>query len=525
MIREPFPPAPPAPVRPPQEGPAPASNPQDPSPGRGEAISRWTPLRIGTLACLAALLLYARPILWPGLVDDDFQILEQSWTWDRTRDGLWVTQNEHAMPLGRLLTFGLVHLAGRQTALPVVCALVGPLALLLGMGLVYLFVRRELGHPLPGLTAMVLFGVTSIYHQTIYWFAASFAVLTLDTILLALLAVQRWRQTRRALYLDLAVVLCALAPGWFASGVLAGPLCCLYLLPLRRRAEAADGLGSRWSHWSLLPLLGTALFLAISLPRTAERIMTLEHYDGRTAAESFQPLVGLKFTSRSLVDNLLLGQLGLTCVEVPVTLIPAILAVVAALAAWWWWQAPDRRLLLLGLGFIGSGYLLVYSARAAWGYDGLMTRPAWSRYHLLPQLGLALFVVGGLPGRGFSVAPSGRLTRRQVIGLGWLIAVCFLVSLPRAVICCQPYLGTPELREGLRRLEEVDAVCRQQHISADQAREALGKWDAPGFYDRVNAWEFLRGSDDPRPHSVAEVKRLLAGVAERKPAGKHERSP
>ena len=134
------------------------------------------------------------------------------------------------MPLGRLLCFALESLAGHLSFLPFVISMVGPLALLLAMLLVYVFVRRELGHPFYGLLALVLFGVTSVYHQAVWWFAASFAVLALDTMLLGLLAAQRWRQTGRGIYLDLTVLACLLAPGWFAIGILAGPLCCLYLM-------------------------------------------------------------------------------------------------------------------------------------------------------------------------------------------------------------------------------------------------------------------------------------------------------
>src|SRR5205807_1011957 len=107
---------------------------------------------------------------------------------------------------------------------------VGPLSVLLAMALLGLFVRRELGHPLYGLVAATLFGVTSTYQQAGYWFASSFSVLSLLFVLLGLLAAQSWRRTGRGLHLDLAVLWCLAAPAWFASGVLAGPLCCLYLL-------------------------------------------------------------------------------------------------------------------------------------------------------------------------------------------------------------------------------------------------------------------------------------------------------
>ena len=144
--------------------------------------------------------LEAYPLSHPQLIIDDVQIVLGSYTWQKTLDNLWVPANEHTMPLGRLTTWALVQLAGRPTLLPLVFGLQGPITLLAGIALCYLFVRRELGHPFHGILAAALFGVTAVYQQAVYWFAASFAVLTLDTILLALLAAQRWRQTGRGIH-------------------------------------------------------------------------------------------------------------------------------------------------------------------------------------------------------------------------------------------------------------------------------------------------------------------------------------
>src|SRR5262249_50026546 len=158
------------------------------------------------------------------------------------------------------------------------------------------------------------------------------------------------------------------APGWFAIGILAGPLCCLYLCPLGKKpttddTESTDKKADRASFligvirvirgWpSLVPLLGTAGFLAVSLPRTAEHIMHLEHYQGRSALESFGPLTGLLYSARSLVDNLLPGILGVGGFSFPPPVVPVLLLLVIAAAVWWWRRAPDRRLLLVGLGAI-----------------------------------------------------------------------------------------------------------------------------------------------------------------------------
>src|SRR5947208_12978487 len=93
---------------------------------------------------LASLALYGRWVIRPYLAVDDFQILVRSWTWQRTWDDLWVPANEHAMPVGRLTTWALVRLAGRASAVAQVAAFQGPLAVILGALLLYLFVRREL---------------------------------------------------------------------------------------------------------------------------------------------------------------------------------------------------------------------------------------------------------------------------------------------------------------------------------------------------------------------------------------------
>ena len=461
-------------------------------------------------AVLASLALYARAAFSPVLVQDDFQILAQSWTWPKTVDGLWAPNNEHAMPLGRLLTFSVGQLAGRPSRLPFVCLLAGLTGLLVALPLLYLFVRRELGHPLYGLTAVMLFGVSSVYQQAVFWFAASFSVFALDGLLLALLAAQRYRQTARLGWLFACALGCALAPCWFASGVLAGPLCGLYLLP-----EGGKDRPFRLGPLArcLVPLLGTAAFLAVSLPRTAGVIQHLEHYHDLTAVQAFQPLTGAGYTVRSVVDNLALGFFGVTGVTVGPIAAPILFAVLIAVGGWWAYRSPRRRLALLGAGLIFGSYLLIYSARATWGYDGPtgMYTPSWSRYHLQPQLGLTLLICGGLPaweGRRFRL-DAGRLTPGQTQALAWLLGVCFLVQAPRGLLCY--YAPNPRQAETLRRIGRVSDFCQERRISAETARRVLGPLPMPESNTIVDGWEFLRGSDDPREASPGDLAELRKG--------------
>jgi hypothetical protein len=465
----------------------------------------WDP-RLAALAfltCGAMLLLNAYPVIRPSLRGDDFEILVRAWTWDRTLHALWEPQNEHTMPLGRLTTWGLAKLAGRPTMLPQVAALQGPLSLLAILGSLYVFVSRELGNGIYGVAAMALFGVSSVYAEAVWWFSAGFSLLALATLLLALLAAQRWRQTGRIGWLVLCAAGVALAPCWFAIGILAGPLCALYLLPGDVRAGLRPA--AKQTLAALVPFLGTALFLAVSLPLTIQHIWHLEHYSGKSPLESFQPSIGAWYTVRSVVDSLALGVVGVSEVTCPVWLLPFGWVLLLVAGVWWWRRAPGRRLLVLGLAFVFTSYLLIYSARADWGYAQVSS---WGRYQLFAQLGLGLFVCGGLPSlRFFQV--EGRLSRTQFTRLAMALAILFLIQLPRSLIQ-QIYQsqGASEQQAFLRRIEEKDAQCRQHRIDAETARAALEPLKIPDN-EKENGWDFLRGSDDPRPITIKEARHLL----------------
>jgi hypothetical protein len=490
-------------------------------------------LVLAASTCVAALALHGLVLAHPVLVVDDFQILVRSWTWPAAVDNLWVPANEHAMPLGRLTTWALTALAGRVADVPRVLLAQGPLAVVLGLPLLYLFVRRELGHPLYGLVAMALFGLSTVYQQAVFWFSSSFSILSLDMTLLALLAAQAWLRTGRPWHLLAAAGWAALAPGWFAIGILAGPLCCLYLLPFEgdqfvvppsggRPAKAGTTNAGRAVHLlaTLVPALGSVAFLAVSLPRTAERILHLPHYEGKTAVEAFHLLPGLENAGRSVVDNLALGVLGVSGLDYlvcPRPLAFVVLALLAAAGVWWWRGVRQHRLMLLGLGCIFLSYVLVYGARSeeGWYYltpdgRGLHT---WSRYHLFPQLGLALFVCGGLPrwqGSRLRLDPAGALSRRQFRWLAGLVVVLFLTQAPRGVVGCVAWTaGYARQQEVLRQIDAVDARCRRLHIGRDTAVQALPFLDVPDSGERENGWLLLRGSPDPRPVTAEDARRLL----------------
>jgi hypothetical protein len=464
-------------------------------------------------------LLNSLSILRPTLAGDDWQIVVESWTWDKARANLWLPHNEHSMPLGRVAIWLMALVADKPTNVPLVFALQGPLALLAAMVLVYLLVRRETGQPFLALLATALFGVNTHYQDAVIWFSASYTVLALDMLLLGLLTAQRWRQTGRRRHLALSAGWCALAPGWFASGVLAGPLCALYLLVSRppdispwppkgptahaRLREAAR----RALLPALVPLLGTALSLAVTLPLNGKQIMDLRRVEmPKTAWETFKPLTGLEYTLRAMVDDLIPGAIGFNELTSPIWLVVVVCVAFLAAGAWWWRRAPHRPLLVLGLGMIFTSYLGTYAVRSYFDYERMHH---WQRYQLFPHLGLVLIVCGGLPRRVVSwvnAAPP----RTIDMGAACLLGLLLLTQLPRAHSI---YLGAQQMAD-LARVEEVEARCLQHHIDAATARQALPDFQVIGMGADVegrpiSAWDLLRGSPDPRPMTVEEAKRLL----------------
>lgn len=465
------------------------------------------------LASAASLALNSYPVFRPWLQDDDFGILSESLTWQRTLQYLWRPWNEHVMPLGRLSTWLLVHLAGSAAALPRAVALQGPLAVLAAMWLLYLFVGRELKHAFYGLVAAILYGVSLKYNEAVRWFAASFAILAFDTLLLGLLAAQAWRRSGRPRWLVLSAVCAALAPGWFAAGVLAGPFCSLYLLASSFLDPDRVISWRRRLAQSAVPTVGTVLFLGGTLPFTGKLIQHTAHYGSQTATQAFAPLGGLALTGRMLVDNLLLGlnAFGVTC---PALWVPVALLLIAA-AGWCWWAQPRarRNLLVLGLGMIIGSYWLALSFRYAWPYEAMIVR--WNRYNVMPFAGLILFVCGGLPGRAgtlFQLQPGG-ITRRQAAALTEVIGLMLMLQMPAGLVGDMRVPRERDLQMAcLQRIDAVEAICRAHHIASTAVVEALGPLPIPhnSSSDRdVDGWWLLPGSATPSPHSGEEIRRLL----------------
>jgi hypothetical protein len=215
----------------------------------------------------------------------------------------------------------------------------------------------------------------------------------------------------------------------------------------------------------------------------------------------------------------------------PIAVSLIILPFLIAAACWWWRKATSRRLLVLGLGMILSHYILFYSARSPprWLYDGVMTNPGWSRYHLVPHLGLTLFLIGGLPrwqGR-LRLSPDGRLTWKQAGSFVLLAVLLAAIHLPRGVIVHWWFEPLPdglrvewfrpmrrlEQQDSFRQIEEIDELCRRHAIKAETARKVLGELHMRLDVEEEDDWQLLRGADPSESRafkSVEEASRILS---------------
>jgi hypothetical protein len=477
----------------------------------GRSAPRSAAATVAVLASCAVFWLYRSWLLDPFLRYDDFNFLTKSRTWPEFWTNVWLPMNDHAMPLSRFSAAVLMQAAQTPSAIPHLAALQCVLAVIGGMWLIYRFVSRELQHQVYGLLALIAWGVTGAYYECVTWYSASFFVLSLDAMMLGLVAAQQWQATRRAVWAAACTTCCALAPGWYAGGALAGPVCALYVLTEPRvptEPPAAMRLVRSRALRALIPMIGTVAFFAVSLPRTAESIVHAEHYRGKTVFQAFDPIAGTENTLRTLADNQIIGAFGIyrsSAFDWPVVL--AIDAVLVGLAVLWWRIANSRRLIVVGLAVMLTSDLLIYSARADWDYVRQVHR--WTRYHLFPHLGLVLVFAGGLPVLGqrlFHPLATGRLSYRQVIGLVMLIGGLSFIHTPRTA---GSHMHIAEVTELMQRMDRVEATCRRVRISSEIARQALGFQQMPLGYRGDNAWELLRCSANPRPISIQDAVIVL----------------
>ncbi len=357
------------------------------------------------------------------LYSDDVAYVAASRTWDRTVANLLVPHNTHIVPAWRLVTWGLVALAGNLERLPVVLAVASYGILVAVMLMAGRLVARETGRIGLGLAAAAMVGTTSLMLTPAVWYSGGQPLWAGFGILATLWYVQSYRRNGRWLSLVLAALAAGLAGGFWSAGHLAGPVAAVYLwLDGRRRCRLA----------AAVPVAATAAAIVLMLSMATRPMDSRVSFHGRTVAEAFHPMQGAIITAQAIPEDLILGNLGLEAHTTPVQGILLTLGLIILWASRRWRRNADapaprssdaattiaisgadprepsaRRppwswfafnpLECAGAAIVLGCYMLEWTFRGYFDYQYLRTHNMYTIvpwYDEIPQIGAVLFVIG-----------------------------------------------------------------------------------------------------------------------------------
>lgn len=335
-------------------------------------------------AILWSLLYFQR---WAGLepYSDDHHYLAMSADWQATKSNLFRPHNEHLVVPQRLFDFVVVAV-GRHVGIAHATQLGSTLLFVAAVALLHLVAVREFDSPLAGPVCVLLFAFSTVYSEVLTWFTASLWLIPLMLFLTGILCVQ-CRGIAGAIGAA-CVAFCSCFS--FSIGLIVGPLLCVW------QASKVESLRTLRS-WLLitLPAVGTAAAMAIVVPFMLRWFQTAEYLgsSSREALREFDIVAGTGNIVRVMTDFLLLRNLGIYfCLEtwwLYALLFPLLPAGLVLLAR----RHPESWQLFPMLTVILAPYLMVYPFRSFVPYAILQM---WTRYHLFPQMGLAMLLTGSL---------------------------------------------------------------------------------------------------------------------------------
>ena len=359
---------------------------------------------------------------WEGQApySDDGYYIGTASDWQTTRDNLWRRFNEHFIVPQRLISF-LVVAAGKRIGLPTAMQLSGAVLYVVLLALLFELARRRWRSEFAALLAVTLFALSTSYGEVIHWYSAGLWQVTVIILLAALLVLEsddpepdRWRIATSA-------ILSFVAPFSYSLGLLVGPLASVWLAVRIRAGGWRRRLGM-----ALLPTMGTLLWVGWQGPGMLAWFRTREYT--ATSSEglrAFDPLGAIAYSVQLTIDKLALGTLG--C---PVPLQwkwgYLLLFPLAPLALRWLLRLrPDAWQLAPMIAMIVLPYAITLPFRTKHRYVEILD---WDRYQLIPQIGVALLIVGtvALLHPAFVRGEHGRLTGPQWRLVGALAALLLL---------------------------------------------------------------------------------------------------
>jgi hypothetical protein len=370
--------------------------------------------------------------------------------------------NEHVAPIFEAVSWITWQLAGHRLAHAAIAFTLASLTpFLLSLSALCVLVYHETRSLTTALSATVLFSLSPVHAETIWWYSASsftWALLgTLLTWLCVVRAAASSRAGRRAIGWWLGTVLAAAAaPACSAIGLLAGPLGAL-------RLALSPGVGWRGRLAVLVPLAGTLLYLLIAGGTRYGMIL------GSSAIHSPDLVEGLLCGLRAPADVLVMGLAGLGNGDRwlsgggDLALSGLLFAGAAAYA----WRGRQRPMIVGGLALILGGYALTYGVRNIYGTHWLMEV---QRYHLFPQLGFVLILAAA------ARPVLARFDARPRSSLRCATALAVLVLIVNGPLLRNRLRAFefPDQHATLCTMERLHQICRDHEITRAQAQATFG---------------------------------------------------
>jgi hypothetical protein len=374
-------------------------------------------LALLTISALWAAMFRER-YLRPALFFDDFDYVDIGRQWSTTVEHLFVPYNEHLCVATRLFTW-LICSAVTNDHLPRLMALAGMALFAATWVPLYFFVRNEFGSAVLGLVAISVFAITTVHREVIEWYSASQWCWALLALLWCLVILQTGANAPGLWRLAASVVISAIAPLNYAIGLFVGPLATVYLLTRKCNGASISAASC------VAPLLGTVLFLAVAVPLKARGVIERASYAGQTPAEAVDPLKGVLFGVRSTVDLLMARNVGIETHrylrrEWYAGLFIALILVLAELV-----ERSRRPIpLILGIAMVLIPYAVTLPLRSWVQYPQFLW---WTRYQLIPQLGVTLVVCSALAEYCPNWAVGRSMTWTGAVAIISLAAIQFVV--------------------------------------------------------------------------------------------------
>jgi hypothetical protein len=409
--------------------------------------------------------------------------------------------NEHMAPFFQTVSWVAWQAAGEDLPrAPLALTLASYLPFLLCLVLLPVWIRRETGSRTAALATVAVFSLSPLYAEAVLWYSASSFTWALLWTMIVLFCAGAAGGPSGWVASSGMLLGAVLAPACSTIGLLAGPLGTFRLMA---GAGARDQ--PRIRKWSTLclPVAGTMLYLVISSAFRYDRVIRAD-LDRESRIGQ-----GIVLALQAPMARLVPGTFGLQDADrwLPPALTLALTALGTVAVIAWAARSPHRELATVALGLILGGYLLTYPVRNRHSAHWLFHN---ERFHLFPQLGLALLLALGT--RRWAGWLDTRRLPRLAATTG--LALVFLgIQHPQFTRLVSIY-DYPEQRQTLAALQHLGLLCRAGHVSQPQCIAAVPPVWARWFQPEYNGLWMI-----PAPRVVsgaarsdAQVQRMLLGA-------------